>query len=388
MINIAFTTAQSKDWMGGVNYHKNLFFAISKLEKRQIAPVVFLGKETDTEIIELLRPYAQIVVDSLFDRQNVKFTVANALAHYLNWPILQNRLFKKHNIDVVHTLYGPTKGLSCKTISWIPDFQHIHLPSLFSENLISQRNKAINSLLEISDATILSSHDAYNDCLTFGTGIPSKLHVLQFVCQPNPEVFNLEKDDIKERHSVPEKYFYLPNQLWKHKNHLQVFNAIKNLKTTGLEINLVCSGSMNDYRNPHYIEEVKSFIATNKLENNIKLLGFINYLDVLYFIRYSVSVINPSLFEGWSSTVEECKSIGKSMILSDLNVHREQNPADSYFFERDNPAMLEDCLRNAWLANKDVPEKELESEAAKLLPIRTKEFAEKFQSIVMEVMEV
>jgi glycosyltransferase involved in cell wall biosynthesis len=41
-------------------------------------------------------------------------------------------------------------------------------------------------------------------------------------------------------------------------------------------------------------------------------------------MRASTALINPSLFEGWSTTVEEAKSTGTPMILSDLGVHREQ----------------------------------------------------------------
>ncbi len=38
----------------------------------------------------------------------------------------------------------------------------------------------------------------------------------------------------------------------------------------------------------------------------------------------STALINPSQFEGWSTTVEEAKSLGVKMLLSDLEVHKEQ----------------------------------------------------------------
>ena len=385
MINVAFTAPQAKDWMGGVNYHKNLFFAISSLDKVEINPVVFLGNNTDPAIVELLKPHAKLVFDSLFDRKSLKFKVANFIAYHMKWPFLQNRIFKKHDIQVAHHVWGPYEGLKCKTISWIPDFQHLHLGHLFTKGDVDQRNTTIRSLLKISDAVILSSHDAYDDCLKFDANAENRLHVLQFVSQPNPEVFKLTKSFIKNKTKIPEKYFYLPNQFWEHKNHLQVFEAIKLLKDSGLQVHLVCSGAIEDYRNPEYIEKVKSCIASNELEGNVTMLGFIDYLDVLYLIRYSVSVINPSLFEGWSSTVEECKSIGKNMILSDLNVHKEQSPAKSRYFELENTLSLVDCLRDAWLSTENIPNIELEIQASQLLPTRTKEFAKRFQSIVMDI---
>ena len=68
---------------------------------------------------------------------------------------------------------------------------------------------------------------------------------------------------------------------------------------------------MDDYRNKDHVDELKNYISTCGLENNIRLLGFIDYNDLFYFMRHCVSIINPSLFEGWSTTVEEAKSLGK-----------------------------------------------------------------------------
>lgn len=61
-------------------------------------------------------------------------------------------------------------------------------------------------------------------------------------------------------------------------------------------------------------------------------------------MRNSISVINPSFFEGWNSTVEECKSIGKNIILSNLNVHLEQDPPGAIFFDPNNAEELADIL--------------------------------------------
>lgn len=43
-------------------------------------------------------------------------------------------------------------------------------------------------------------------------------------------------------------------------------------------------------------------------------------------MKHAIAIINPSLFEGGSTTVEEAKSLLKVIILSGIPVHREQNP--------------------------------------------------------------
>jgi glycosyltransferase involved in cell wall biosynthesis len=56
------------------------------------------------------------------------------------------------------------------------------------------------------------------------------------------------------------------------------------------------------------------------------------------------AVVNPSLFEGWSTTVEEARSAGVPLILSDIAVHREQAAQEGVFFRRLDAADLADAL--------------------------------------------
>ena len=53
MIKVGFIGAVSKDWMGGLNYFKNLLFAIDTLKNKELQVFVFVGKKTDEEIKEM-----------------------------------------------------------------------------------------------------------------------------------------------------------------------------------------------------------------------------------------------------------------------------------------------------------------------------------------------
>ena len=63
---------------------------------------------------------------------------------------------------------------------------------------------------------------------------------MNFVSQPDFESLDKNQINLEDR-SVLTKYFYLPNQFWKHKNHLIVFKALKILKEKDVEVTLVCS---------------------------------------------------------------------------------------------------------------------------------------------------
>jgi len=105
----------------------------------------------------------------------------------------------------------------------------------------------------------------------------------------------------------------------------------------------------------------------------------------MYFYRNAVSVINPSLFEGWSSTVEEVKSIGKNIILSNLEVHREQYPPGGVFFNPHDHNELSEILESKWKNSEGGPDYDLEKKAKIILKRRIKRFGENYQKIVHEV---
>lgn len=68
--------------------------------------------------------------------------------------------------------------------------------------------------------------------------------------------------------------------------------------------------------------------------------------------RQAVANINPSLFEGWSTTVEEAKAIGKPVALSGILVHREQNPGQARYFPAHDGVAPAEILWDMW----DAPE--------------------------------
>ena len=378
MIKVGFIGSVSKEWMGGLNYFKNLLFAINSIEKKELEVFVFVGKKIDIETKRMFQEYATVIEDSVFDRKSIKWFLSKIERKIFKTNILLENILKKHNIQILsHASITNLKTI--KTINWIPDFQHIHLPQMFSEKEIQNRNNNFLKLIRDSDLIVLSSFDALKDMKKFVPNYEDKARVLQFVSQPNSRYFELDEHDkslLLQKYKIKDDFFYIPNQFWKHKNHMMIFEAINELKKDGVEINIVCTGYLGDYRNKTYIDDIRKVVKLNNLEDNIKLLGLVDYEDVFALIKFSKAVINPSLFEGWSSTVEECKSVGKNMILSDLDVHKEQYP-NAVFFKRDSIKSLKEVLKSYKIENESNVEP---------LEARTKKFANIYSSICKEAL--
>ena len=158
--------------------------------------------------------------------------------------------------------------------------------------------------------------------------------------------------------------------------------SLKLLKEKGEDVYVVCTGNTNDYRDPSYFGRLKNKISEFGLEDRFIILGLIPFSHLFAFMRQSVALLNPSLFEGWSTTIEEAKSLGKRVLVSNLPVHIEQNAPKAIYF---NPFSAEDLASKmfiCWREYKSEPDLDLEREARDMIASRMKIFGEKFVKII------
>ena len=116
------------------------------------------------------------------------------------------------------------------------------------------------------------------------------------------------------------------------------------------------------------------------------VLDVIPFGHMLSLMKNSIAVINPSMFEGWSTTVEEAKSIGKKILLSSIEVHKEQKPERGQYFGVNDPTTLADLMEKAvedFDANKEAIE---QTKALEVHKDRVAKFAHDYEQIVMQVM--
>ncbi len=62
-------------------------------------------------------------------------------------------------------------------------------------------------------------------------------------------------------------------------------------------------------------------------------------------LRGAAAVLQPSRFEGWSTIIEDAKSLGKPIVASDIAVHREQLDGEqSSLLPLDDAAIWADAI--------------------------------------------
>jgi glycosyltransferase involved in cell wall biosynthesis len=361
-------------WTGGTVFSSNLLYALENY-----APEI--------EIINL--PDIKSSKISRYLPGNLK-KVLNRLHPFINRQIMKFKRLRRDSNNQPEAIFslGYYGGNSeTATLSWLPDFQHIHLPEMFSSEEISLRNNIFRETAQRTTLVVLSSRNALEDYSSFIPEYAHKGRVMSFAAQIPENIYSYSPDKYLEKYSLPNKFIYLPNQFWRHKNHLFVLETLSILKKENIKPYVICSGNESDYRNPGYFNSLKAMTNHLGLQDRVIFLGLIPRDDVFQLIRQAAFVLNPSLFEGWSTTVEETKSVGKRILLSDLKVHREQNPPNAFFFDPTNSEDLAKKLKTAWLESSPGPDQYMEQKAADLLPQRMKSFADSFVGIVKEAIE-
>lgn len=344
MIRVGFVlNFRNKDWLGGINYYRNLIGAICANPERTIDPVIFTGYDSDKKILESM-PAISIVKSHIFDSNHPSALVRRAIRRALHRDIVLEHLLKKNEISVLSHFGSLGRRSTFPTIGWIPDFQHKYLPDFFSGTELSDRDRDFQTTCAECTRVIFSSNTAKSDAEKFYPEYAEKYRVLHFVTGTMNLSDLPDFTLLKEKYLLKIPYFIVPNQFWVHKNHMVILEALNLLKIRGYSVTIIATGNLSDYRQPDYFGILQQKIQDYQISENFRVIGIVPYKELIQLMRHAAAVINPSLFEGWSTSVEEAKALNLNVVLSDIPVHREQNPEQGIFFPSHDPERLADIL--------------------------------------------
>lgn len=284
-----------------------------------------------------------------------------------NDPARRQALLDSMEISVVLNLYQPpVQTGQVGNVGWIYDFQHVVLPEYFTEEERKSRDERFRNVAEFCDLVLLSSQDACRDFANFAPDFAAKARCHPFPSALTPEsIAGVNPEAVPQSYHLPEKYALVANQFWAHKNHKVVIDAIALCRKRGLDIPAIFTGLPLDHRdsNNAYTSFVLQQIAKAGVADLVIPLGLVPYPDLIALLRCAALVIQPSRMEGWSTTVQDAKSLGRPLACSDIAVLQEQAPNAIGFFPCDGAGQLADLLAAHWSSLSPGPDLELEKSA-------------------------
>jgi glycosyltransferase involved in cell wall biosynthesis len=374
-LRIALMMTGGQDWIGGVEYIKNIILALSNLPADVRATfevgLVCNRQTLNPEFYAQVHPYLSYIYDQKSARtsftriKRIQLKISKLLLkRFRRYESPLETFFRNQAIDFVYPYFSEYAGKKTyRTAAWIFDFQHKYLPQFFTAQEIRRRDESFRNMAKYAPTIVLSSQVAQSDFQKFSPQFAYKTKVLSFKTYPLSTWYEGDPQQIQHEYSLPDRFFLVSNQFWQHKNHLLLLQVLKRLQEQSCYPLVVCTGHIYDPRYPGYSDEILQIIHKFNLAKQVFLLGLIPREYQIQLMRRALAIIQPSLFEGWSTVVEDARCLGKPIILSDIPVHVEQNPPYSAFFRRDAPESLASLLADWWEQQLPGPNLELETVA-------------------------
>lgn len=334
----------SPQWLGGVFYIINIIKTLDFLDDKD-KPEVFLYYSSDLSKFLGAIDYPYL--------HTIEWEFPSIVKGQLKSWLLRKNLFieellKRNTLDALFPLqdYPVRTTTPVKLISWNADFQYKHYPEFFSRKQIFGRDLRTRLALKNTNDVVLSSEDAYSDLSRFfhvRKGL--RVHIYHFVSLID-DLEQVNMDEIKVKYQLPDHYFLVSNQFHKHKNHRVLLLALASLKASGITKHLAITGKLPRATDSPYLAEIHRIIEDNELQDQISLLGVISRNEQLQIMRHAQAVLQPSLFEGWSTVIEDARSLQVPVVASNLDVNIEQLGKHNTYFDPHNPDELATILKN------------------------------------------
>lgn len=377
---------EDANWLGGSIYIDNLLATLSTLPVESCPSVRLLLLSSPTSRLAM-RLSGYPVVSQVSWSNIAGNLIAGArrihrgLVRRFPWIGLLSRASQNE-------LFFPTFDIAQqwrKNLYWIPDFQPHYLPELFESLELSLRIKSFGDIANQHGIVVLSSNAALDDFKRFYPNATVEPRVWSFCSSIESGSIESCKEVVK-RYALPEKFLYIANQFWRHKDHAIAFDALRILRDKGIDVSLICTGLENDRRDPAYFETLKLELTRQGLERNVHFLGLVPREDQIQFFRAAAAVVQPSRFEGWSTVIEDAKALGRPIIASDIAVHQEQlaDVDGAYFFKTSSAESLADCIAELWPMLQKGPNMHWELLATKRRNDRRLKSARQFVAIAEE----
>ena len=342
-LHICLRHVFGSSWLGGALYIQNIARAIASLpaEERMGIRLSVVVRSSNGSMAKIMLPY----VDSMYFDSVYKLACSEACKWLAKAPFIPLHTLNPRKFDFVYPEVAGERA-PYRWGGWIPDFQYRYLPQMFTQQQIDRFEKVYTLIAHTAPVVVLSSNMAQEDFHRFYPVSASRSKVMSFVSYIESEWFTFDPKEMQKKYRLPDRFFLVSNQFWKHKDHGTLIEALGVLKDKGMRPVVVCTGSVDDHAT-NYFKTIVARISELGLDGQVHILGFIPRFDQIQLMRRSLAVIQPSLFEGWSTVVEDVRSVSKHILISDFPVHLEQNPPDGHFFERGNREQLASLIAMA-----------------------------------------
>ena len=239
-----------------------------------------------------------------------------------------------NGVDLV-ILPWPEPQVICSTIPHVlavHDLQHRiqpEFPEVSADGEWEARERIFRVGIGRALLVLVDSDVGREDVLTYYGDViqPDRVKVLPFL--PAPYIRTAISDgnmaDVRARHDLPTRYLFFPAQLWSHKNHVRVVQAIGQLRSErGIDVPVVMCGSAEGALREAVLGQVLNEASAAGVADLVRILGYVPDRDMGALYRAGAGVLLPTFFGPTNIPVLEGWTMGLPVLTSDIRGIREQ----------------------------------------------------------------
>jgi len=214
-----------------------------------------------------------------------------------------------------------------------PEFPEVRTSGKFEarEDFISRAIRKA-SLLVVDSAELMHRAHTY-----FGVN-EKKCVVIPFTPPSSRSIPASQKENLpSEVDSVTGRYFFYPAQLWTHKNHLRIAEALAKLNAQGNDYHAVFVGADHGAG-----PSIRRGIETLGIGTHIHFLGYVDDSAIPALYKNSLALVMASYFGPTNIPPLEAMLLETPVLAS--HVHRDQLAEAALYFDPDNADDLADIM--------------------------------------------
>ena len=267
--------------------------------------------------------------------------VRNIFFKVFDWLNPYSKILTKENLSLFHipVQYSPIYKTKIPVLITMHDLQEYHYPEFFSvkEKLFRKINNKI-AILD-SDRIIVSFNHVKNDILKYFKVSEEKVSVCPPPFADNwfAETKETDWSTLSKKYNIKKDCILYPAATWRHKNHLGLLEAMKNLVLEKDDIHLVCTGKKTEF-----YKEIQSKILDYDLSKNVHFLGIVPEENLIGLYKNASLVVIPTLYEAGSGPLYEAMRYGIPVICSNVTSLPETIGNEDFIF---NPNDSDEILK-------------------------------------------
>ena len=230
----------------------------------------------NTELIEISAPNLAIVplpLSSFWSQLDFQIAERGIDVLFRSYPVLDSLQFPLHRQLVL-----------------IPDIQHELLPEFFAWHVLANRRAGFNRFLRSAGAIGTISEYARHTIIDSPLTSCSDVFLMPPAGQGSREATTEIESGFAARVRAIGPYFLYPANLWPHKNHQRLFNALAKFRQrSGRDVALILTGHDDQW----------PAMRQRNLNAPLHHLGFVSRSQLRYLYQHALALTFFSLYEGF-----------------------------------------------------------------------------------------